>query len=134
ATNYGANNVSALLGNGDGTFQPAAGFAAGNTPFGVAAGDVNGDSKLDLVSSNLGSNNVSALLGNGNGTFQAADNYAVDAGPWGIVAADLNGDGKADVPVADRNSNDASVLLSSSGQAVVPEAPVTLLLLAGGAT
>ena len=30
--NYGSNNVSVLLGNGDGTFQAAVNFAAGNDP------------------------------------------------------------------------------------------------------
>src|SRR5687768_13953840 len=38
-----SNNVSILLGNGDGTFQTANNFAAGNGPSSVAAADFNGD-------------------------------------------------------------------------------------------
>src|SRR6266851_444386 len=41
-TNAGSNTVSVLLGNGDGTFQTARNFPAGNLPFSVAAGDFNG--------------------------------------------------------------------------------------------
>src|SRR5215467_12256284 len=72
------NNVSVLLGNGDGSFQAARTFAAGNGPLSVAVGDFNGDGALDLAVANLGSNNVSVLLGSGDGSFQAARNF--DAG------------------------------------------------------
>src|SRR2546422_10985616 len=39
--------VSVLLGNGDGTFQPALTFGAGDFPQSMAVGDVNGDGKPD---------------------------------------------------------------------------------------
>src|SRR6266567_3890984 len=39
----GTNNVNVLLGNGDGTFQAAANYAAGSGPQSVAVGDFNGD-------------------------------------------------------------------------------------------
>jgi hypothetical protein len=41
--------ASVALGNGDGTFSTPWNFALGNTPFWLAAGDFNGDGKLDLV-------------------------------------------------------------------------------------
>src|SRR5207245_5542094 len=41
--------VNILLGNGDGTFQPALTFSAGFGPVSVAVGDFNGDGKQDLV-------------------------------------------------------------------------------------
>lgn len=44
-----AGSVSILLGNGDGTFQPHADYALGKGSFGIAAGDFNGDGKLDLA-------------------------------------------------------------------------------------
>jgi hypothetical protein len=41
--------VRVLLGNGDGTFQPAQSFPAGKSPRSVAVGDFNGDGKQDLA-------------------------------------------------------------------------------------
>src|ERR1700724_1118601 len=37
--NYGANTVSVLLGNGDGTFNAAVDYATSNLPTGIVAGD-----------------------------------------------------------------------------------------------
>ena len=60
-----------FLGNGDGTFQPARTVAVGDGPRSLAAGDFNGDGKLDLAVANSGSDTISILLGVGDGTFQA---------------------------------------------------------------
>ena len=59
-----ANNVSILLGNGDGTFQAARNFGAGNSLQSVAVGDFNGDGMQDLAVANPGSNNVWLLINN----------------------------------------------------------------------
>ncbi len=69
-----SNSVSILLGNGDGTFQPALQYAVGSFPGAIVAGDFNGDGRLDLAVS--GSDGVQVLLGNGNGTFQPATTVA----------------------------------------------------------
>jgi len=61
----GSNNVSVLLGNGDGSFQTAArSFGAGNGPASLALADFNGDGELDLAVANHDSNNVSVLINN----------------------------------------------------------------------
>jgi hypothetical protein len=52
--NQGSNNVSVLLGNGDGTFQAARNFAAGSSPSSVAVGDFIGVGRLDLAVGNAG--------------------------------------------------------------------------------
>jgi predicted NUDIX family NTP pyrophosphohydrolase len=62
--NYRSNNVSVLLGNGDGTFQAARNFAAGSGPISVAVGEFNGDSLPDLAVANDDSNDVSILINN----------------------------------------------------------------------
>ena len=66
--NFDSNNVSILLGNGEGSFGPANNFGAGIGPRSIAVGDFNEDEALDIATANAGSNNISILLGNGNGT------------------------------------------------------------------
>ena len=47
--NAGADDVSVLLGNGNGTFQAPTNIGIGSNPQSVAVGDFNGDGKLDLA-------------------------------------------------------------------------------------
>src|SRR4051794_20111383 len=63
-------------------FNPATNYNVGSSPYSVAAGDFNGDGKLDLVVANFNSNSVSVLLGNGDGTFGAAVNYGAGPPPF----------------------------------------------------
>ena len=58
--NQFSRGVSVLLGNGDGTFQPAFNYSAGARPDSVAVSDFNGDGKFDLAVANGGG--VSVLL------------------------------------------------------------------------
>src|SRR6516165_2604731 len=110
-----SNNVSILLGNGDGTFQIHVDYPTGAQPGSVAIGDFNGDGKLDLAVVNSYSNNVSVLLGNGNGTFQPAVSYGTGSGtgPAFVAVGDFNHDGKLDLAVANSNSSNVSVLLGN---------------------
>jgi len=49
----GDGDVGVLLGNGDGTLKPVATFPpGGSAPYGLAVGDLNGDSKPDIVTGN----------------------------------------------------------------------------------
>jgi len=57
------NDVSILLGKGDGTFEPAVYYGAGSGPETVAVGDFNGDGKLDLATPDFYTNSVGVLLG-----------------------------------------------------------------------
>jgi hypothetical protein len=96
---YADSSMSVLLGNGDGTFQAAVNYPAGKAPLSVAAGDFNGDGKLDLAVANEPIT-VSVLLGLGDGTFAAPVAYAVDPGPTSVVMGDFNNDGILDLAVA----------------------------------
>jgi Bacterial Ig-like domain (group 3)/FG-GAP-like repeat/FG-GAP repeat len=104
----GGGLIAVLLGNGDGTFQTARNYYSGGVyTFSIAAADVNGDGKPDLVVANRGDSTgnlngtVSVLLGNGDGTFQTAVNYVSGGALANSVAvADVNGDGYLDVVVA----------------------------------
>src|SRR5438309_9763092 len=63
--NYNDNTISVLLGNGDGTFQPARTFGVGINPQSVAVGDFNGDGRLDLAVANGSEESRVGQLGNG---------------------------------------------------------------------
>jgi hypothetical protein len=93
------NSVSVLLGNGSGGFARTD-FTTGSFPVAVAVGDLNKDSKPDLVTANEGSGTVSVLLGNGSGGFAPKVDYAMGSSsfsPRSVAVADLNGDANPDV-------------------------------------
>jgi uncharacterized repeat protein (TIGR01451 family) len=118
--NTGGDDVSVMLGNGDGTFQTAlhSKVAGPNDdptggPTYVAVGDFNGDGKLDLVTANSNNATISVLLGNGDGTFQKSVAYTVGSTPVRIAIGDFNGDGKPDLVVTNSGSSTVSVLLGN---------------------
>ena len=57
------NGVRVMLGDGRGGFKPAASIAVGPGAWRMAAGDLNGDGAVDLVTSNSEANNLSVLVG-----------------------------------------------------------------------
>jgi len=113
--------VSVMLGNGDGTFQPAVVYSSGDYySYSVALGDLRGDGKLDIVLTSMDwegndfDGSVSVLLGNGDGTFQPAVSYNSGAQDAASVAiGDLNGDGIPDLVVANYGEPLVGVLLGN---------------------
>ncbi len=135
--NNGAFNVSGsvsiLLGNGDGTFTPAAGSLIMDNGGAVAisAGDFNRDGKLDLavggaggtVNSSAVSGNVTILLGNGDGTFTQATGSPITEplGADGIAVGDFDKDGKLDLAVLE-GGNTVVDILRGNGDGTFTEA------------
>jgi hypothetical protein len=121
--NPAAGSVTILLGNPDGTFQPAQTLTgAALDPEAVAVGDFNGDGIPDLAVADAAAGAVSILLGNGDGTFQAPVPIPVGNGPRAVVAADLNGDGIVDLVTANQDDNSVSVLLGNGDGTFAPAA------------
>jgi hypothetical protein len=104
--NFDENTVTILLGNGDGTFAPAASPPATAGPA-LVVGDFNGDGKLDLAVTGRGNSTVTILLGNGDGTFAPISGCCgtpVDlTHTLGMATGDFNGDGKLDMAVTIQN-------------------------------
>jgi hypothetical protein len=104
-------SVSICMGNGNGTFQSAVNYNAGNLPLMMTVADLNGDGNLDLIAVNYLSGTLSVLLGNGDGTFQTQTTNSVGNAPEFVAVADLNGDGWLDLVVPNYDDNTVSVLL-----------------------
>jgi VCBS repeat-containing protein len=104
--------VSVFLGNGDGTFQTGTDYDVGSNPKSVAVGDLNGDSKLDLVASNW------VMLGNGDGTFQPKTNFEGGINGQFVALTDLNHDGKLDLVLT--NTNSVAVMLGNGNGTFQP--------------
>jgi hypothetical protein len=86
----GNGNVSLLLGNGHGSFQPAVNFAVpGSGHAAVVVADFNGDGRPDVAVANAGSSNVSVLINDAMwaGTTGATSAPAMIAPATGSAAA-----------------------------------------------
>jgi len=117
-TNGLCSSVAILLGNGNGTFQPANQVGLnGQLPTSIAVSDVNNDGNQDLVITDLLSNNVEVLLGNGDGTFKEAPGSPFSAGvgnqPAAVGIGDFNQDGFQDLAIANSSDGTVSILLGN---------------------
>ena len=114
-----SEEVTILLGNGDGTFTTAP--ISANQPnlsnF-IAVGDFNSDGIPDLAVATEGytgngptPGSVTIWLGNGDGTFTQKANPITGIYPQCVAVGDFNGDGIPDLAVANYNSNTLTILL-----------------------
>ena len=104
------DSLAVLLGNGDGSFQPATTSVSGGASD-VVAGDFNRDGNIDLALAGIFDSAVRVVLGNGDGSFQPPVNYAVGGYAQTVEAADLDRDGRLDLVVGGGHVN----LLRGSG-------------------
>jgi VCBS repeat protein len=102
----GDDAVHLYFGDGKGNFPgPDLDISGGGliNPFGMDAGDLNGDGKLDAVvcgdSNTPGQSVVSVMLGDGAGGFTISS-FSVQDLPSSVKIADMNNDGIPDLVVA----------------------------------
>jgi len=107
------NTLTVLTNDGTGNFAMGYTLTVGAGTRSVAAADVNGDGKIDLISGDMLANTLTVLTNSGNGGFSVSGVYQVGTWPSSVGAADLNGDGIPDLYCPNRNDNTVSVLTNN---------------------
>ena len=137
-TNLEGDNATILLGDGKGNFKEAISspFSCGDSPFGLAIGDVNADGKPDLAIINspastadrTGKNGLTVLYGDGMGKFTSMKGSPCVAGkiPNRIAIGDVNGDGVKDIVVSDNGDNKIYLFLMSRNGGVLSSQIITV--------
>ena len=92
-----SDDVSVLLGNGNGTFRSAVSFGVGKIPLALVAEDMDQDGVLDLVLALSGSDQVVVFKGDGKGLFHKLTSQDAGKGTTFLASGDLNEDGWSDV-------------------------------------
>ena len=116
--NRDSSSLDIFYNRGGLRFDPPTTLHAGDSPRGVAVGDLDGDGLAELVVVNRNANTISVLRGLGGGRFDLPTvELPTGASPREIVLADFNGDGLLDVAVNNRLSEDISLFLGTRGTA-----------------
>jgi len=95
------------------SFAPGYRSLDGITNRDLAAVDVNGDGKPDVVGISNTADRVAVFIGVGDGTFAPWSLYFTGDGPIALAARDFNGDGKLDIVTADANGKTLSLLANN---------------------
>lgn len=105
----GSGEVILLLGDGQGGLEFSSKVRVSGDPWMLAAGDLNGDGNVDVVSSNpsqtLGDNNVAVMFGDGQGGLGQPQAYRHGIFPLAVDLGDLDGDGDLDLVSSNWTSN-----------------------------
>jgi hypothetical protein len=114
------------------SFSPPVQIPAGNKPWCVAVGDINGDGKADVAVANYQDSTVTIFINRSNVGSIAPDSMRnigtlrTGVNPLNVEVSDLDGDGNPDLMVACRAANTLSLFQNVSGAVVIP-APVALV-------
>jgi hypothetical protein len=109
------------------TFGPPVVLPTPDTPEVLAAADMTGDGKLDLVISNFASLGPDAITifpnasTPGHLSFAPAQNFTGGVGAEGMAVVDLNGDGKPDIVTGNTAGNNVTALVNetTTGSSVI---------------
>ena len=110
---YNSSMIGILLGNGSGSFGTPNYYPGLWYMNHLAAGDFNGDGKIDLAVTNISTMAMHIFQGNGSGGFSMAGTYSTGNNPRYLTVGDFNKDGKSDIVVFNDNGRSISVFLNN---------------------
>lgn len=114
-SNYGyqtSSNISLMFGTGTGGFVSSPSYSTSVAPRGIAIGDVNGDSKPDLITingaaSSSANSTISIILDSSN-LFSSSTSFAIPGTPEAVAVGDFNGDHILDLAVVEYGTSNGS--------------------------
>ncbi|CAF1367328.1 unnamed protein product, partial [Adineta steineri] len=114
--NYQSESVGVFFGYGNGYFTDQLIFFSVKynfNPYAIAAGDFNGDDRLDIAVVNYDYNYVDIVLTYRNYTFLNQNTYStgIPSGPVSVAVADFNNDKQLDIVVANYGTNNIGIFL-----------------------
>jgi hypothetical protein len=131
--NNSGNSLTVLTNNGAGGFVLAATLpmGSGNAPHSVAAADLFGRGRLDLISANSQNSSFTVWTNSGGGNFVSNVTFTVGTPgfnvPQWVTIADVNGDGKPDIIGVCNNSGSYLNVWTNNGAGGFASAPVPYL-------
>lgn len=104
--NVRSNDMSVLLGKGDGSLADAksSGLGLTSAPTSLVLADLNRDGRLDAVAAHGEIHTLSVSYGNEDGTFQPPWHLTIADPIRSLAVADVNGDGELDIAMTTANS------------------------------
>ena len=123
-TFYRSNTIGVLLGYGNGSFGALMNYSIGigSSPYALLADDIDGDSRIDMITANLESASISILFGYGNGSFANPMNFSTGygSGPVSIAAADFNDDSLLDIVVINSGTDNIGIFYQQDNRSFAP--------------
>jgi hypothetical protein len=106
-------NISSPGGLTAGSFASRVSIPVSGSPDAVAAADIDGDGKVDIITANRGANTISILRNVGTGGTIAPSSllvsFASGPSPFGLGVVDLDGDGQLDLATVNQRGASRSV-------------------------
>ncbi len=117
--------VSVLLSNGKTLLAGRTDYNISNASStgaysGIAAGDINGDGKIDLVVPVTFASQLALLENKGNGTFKPFTTVTLPVSPNAVITGDFNNDHKTDIAVMNFGGSGTISILINSGSGTFP--------------
>lgn len=105
--------VAVLLGQGDGSFTPAAFTWSGFGTWAIAAGDFDGDGRMDVAVTAF--DGLEVLTGNGDGSLQSPSAYPAGSSPFGFAVGQFDSSGTTAAAVTSPGDREVFVLNAAPG-------------------